>query len=177
MYFSWRSPASRKAGGRPAQIGPGMPGTSLLFFILGARSGSGTRKAIIIPAIQPRPAFLCSLKIEYTVCKQFHSYGFCFGRHDCLRPSAGKKGGFFRLLAVKAITSKVRAGPEKHIRCMAAPDVIRLLIWIRKYPVPQGKRGVLWDRLGQNRQLPSPSVGIAPLRQSGLAYSRAGGEQ
>ena len=40
---------------------------------------------------------------------------FCFGRQDCLRPAAGKKGGFFRLPVVKAITSKVRAGTENHV--------------------------------------------------------------
>ena len=35
-------------------------------------------------------------------------------------------------------------------------------------PVPQGKRGVLWDWLGQLRHLPSPSVGIAPYTMTGL---------
>ena len=43
--------------------------------------------------------------------------------------------------------------------------------------VTQGKREVLWDRFGQLRQLPPPSVGIASTRQVGLTYSRAGGEQ
>lgn len=44
-------------------------------------------------------------------------------------------------------------------------------------PVPQGKRGTLWDWPGQIRHLPPPSVGVVPSRQGGLTYSRAGGEQ
>jgi len=44
-------------------------------------------------------------------------------------------------------------------------------------PVSQGKREVLWDWYGQLRQLPPPSVGIAPECHTGLAYSRAGDEQ
>jgi hypothetical protein len=30
------------------------------------------------------------------------------------------------------------------------------------HPVPQGQRGILWEWSGQLRQLPPPSVGIAP---------------
>ena len=41
-------------------------------------------------------------------------------------------------------------------------------------PVSQGKREVLRDWYGQLRQLPPPSVGIAPTCRVGLTYSRAG---
>lgn len=36
-------------------------------------------------------------------------------------------------------------------------------------PVPQGQRGILWEWFGQPRQLPPPSVGIAPLVCRGWA--------
>jgi len=59
------------------------------------------------------------------------------------------------------------------VRRMAAPQTRDA----PQTPVSQGKREVLWDWYGQLRQLPPPSVGIAPECHTGLAYSRAGDEQ
>ena len=59
------------------------------------------------------------------------------------------------------------------VRRMAAPQTRDA----PQTPVSQGKREVLGDWYGQLRQLPPPSVGIAPTCCVGLTYSRAGGSK
>lgn len=83
------------------------------------------------------------------------------GRNDCLRAGQGRIC-FSWPKPVNKMTSKARAGTRKV--CNRQEGLSRKRDetgWLKPYyPVPQGKRGMLWAWSGQLSQLPPPAVGI-----------------
>lgn len=84
-------------------------------------------------------------------------YGY--GRKDCLRDrDAGKEARPHPLFRQNDHIKGTSGTPEPLTGAGSARSAVKQ----PHHPVPQGQRGILWEWSGQLRQLPPPSVGIAP---------------